>query len=153
MRTNVTRPAALSGLHQLSYVVRQVGQLNAGAKVLERLGSSGPGRRQERGGSFRIAHAQDQQGFWLSDCSLLPATQPPLEPHRVLLPFGETLAVGMVTWLDRLEELGPVPAVVAGASATPRRSLEAQVLELTTVAEGLRWWETADSVGILLEVP
>jgi len=81
---------------------------------------------------------------WLSRFSA--GLQPPAQQQRsaadMLLPLPALSLTAVATWLDRVEDLGPLPPVVAAAAAKPRLNLETGVLELTTVAEGLarRLW-------------
>ena len=58
--------------------------------------------------------------------------------HHFLVSFSDIRLHGVARWLDSVERLGPLPPVVARAIAD-RSSvmLETQLLELTTVAEGL----------------
>lgn len=57
--------------------------------------------------------------------------------HEQLLPLAALGLHRVANWLDAGERLGPLPPVVAAAAAGPGRTLETQLLELTTVAEGL----------------
>lgn len=84
-----------------------------------------------------LEFAAEAAGPWLRNCLAIRQAGPHLESHRVLLPFSEIGTAGVAAWLNQVNELGPLPAVVADAATTSGRSLEAQVLELTTVAEGL----------------
>jgi ApeA N-terminal domain 1 len=56
---------------------------------------------------------------------------------RILLPLAETGMTGVATWLDSTSHLGPLPSVVARVASSQDDTVEAQLLELTTVAEGL----------------
>jgi hypothetical protein len=44
---------------------------------------------------------------------------------------------GAVAWLDSTTSLGPLPSVVTRVATSQDDTLEAQLLELTTVAVGL----------------
>ena len=55
---------------------------------------------------------------------------------RILLPMAEIGLQGIATWLESSPNLGPLPSVVARASAQDD-PLEAQLLELTSTSEGL----------------
>jgi hypothetical protein len=56
---------------------------------------------------------------------------------RILLPLAETGMAGVGAWLDSTCRLGPLPSVVARVASSQDDTVEAQLLELTTVAEGL----------------
>lgn len=60
----------------------------------------------------------------------------------MLLPLQALGLTAVAAWLDRVEDLGPLPPVVAAAVAKPPLTLETGLLELATVAEGLarRLW-------------
>lgn len=84
-----------------------------------------------------LEFAADAGGPWLRDCHVVTQSATPLEGHyRVLLPFSDIGVEGVAAWLDMVDQLGPLPAIVADAATNPGRAIEAQVLELTTVAEG-----------------
>lgn len=83
-----------------------------------------------------LEFAQEAAGPWLKDCTLLPQASASLKGQRLLLPFSEIGMDGVASWLNRVDRLGPLPAIVADAATGSGRAIEAQVLELTTVAEG-----------------
>jgi hypothetical protein len=58
-------------------------------------------------------------------------------PDRQLLPLTALGLERLGTWLAAVDDLGPLPPVVAAAVGDPHGTLETQLLELTTVAEGL----------------
>ncbi len=60
-----------------------------------------------------------------------------ISPSRMLLPLAEIGMEGVAAWLDSIVRLGPLPSVVAQAASSQNDTLEAQLLELTTVAEGM----------------
>jgi hypothetical protein len=65
-----------------------------------------------------------------------PAVEPrPWYLH--LLPLHLLGLERLATWLDAVERLGPLPPVVARSTARSGGTLETQLLELTTVTEGL----------------
>ncbi len=57
--------------------------------------------------------------------------------RRILLPLAEIGMEGVAAWLDSIVRLGPLPSVVARLVSSQDDTLEGQLLELTTVAEGL----------------
>jgi hypothetical protein len=56
---------------------------------------------------------------------------------NILLPMTEIGLGGVTAWLDSTASLGPLPSVVSRVVSSQDDTLEAQLLELTTVAEGL----------------
>jgi len=65
---------------------------------------------------------------------------PAVEPrpwYLQLLPLHLLGLERLATWLDAVERLGPLPPVVARSTARSGGTLETQLLELTTVTEGL----------------
>jgi hypothetical protein len=56
---------------------------------------------------------------------------------RMLLPLAEIGMEGVAAWLESSVSLGPLPSVVARVVSSLDDTLEAQLLELTTVAEGI----------------
>lgn len=66
-----------------------------------------------------------------------PVALRPRWAASMLVPLAVLGLEGAGAWLGEVERLTPVPPVVASARIGPRRSLEARVLELCTVAEGL----------------
>jgi len=56
---------------------------------------------------------------------------------RILLPLSETGMEGVAAWLDSIGRLGPLPSVVARVASSSDDTVEAQLLELSSVAEGL----------------
>lgn len=74
---------------------------------------------------------------------LRPAAGKPRRAGEMLAPLPVLGLKRVATWLDRVEDLGPLPPVVASAAAGPPRTVETGVLELATTAEGLarRLWQ------------
>lgn len=61
-----------------------------------------------------------------------------LEPERVVVPMSAIGVEGIALWLDQTDKLGPLPPVVASSIAgSNTSSIETQVLELTTLVDGL----------------
>lgn len=91
-----------------------------------------------------LARVGDAGTEWLSMLSSsLRSAGGPSKPVRDMLTPRHVLGLaGVAQWLDRVDDLGPLPPVVAAAVAGPPLTVEAGVLELTTVAEGLarRLW-------------
>lgn len=56
---------------------------------------------------------------------------------RILLPLAQTGVEGVAAWLDSTGRLGPLPSVVARVANSPDDTVEAQLLELSSAAEGL----------------
>lgn len=87
-------------------------------------------------------------GPWLSVRSawLRPPADRPRPLSRMLAPRHVLGLKQVARWLDRVEDLGPLPPVVAAAAAAPPRTVESGVLELATAAEGLarRLWRDWD---------
>jgi hypothetical protein len=61
----------------------------------------------------------------------------PIALERMLRPLNVLDLERVGAWLDRVETLGPLPSVIAGAVAGSPRTVEARVLELALAAEGL----------------
>ena len=77
-------------------------------------------------------------GEWLSVVHPLIAADDTERPRHLLL-WREQLDLSMIgTWLSKANDLSPVPQLVAGVALSPSdRTLENQLLELATAAEGL----------------
>jgi len=98
---------------------------------------------------------------WLTICGswLGAAADQPLQVQEMLLPLQVLTMTGVAVWLGNVEKLGPLPVVVAAASAGLLHQIETTVLELATVAEGLarRMWPedarmTDEKAGVLREL-
>lgn len=74
----------------------------------------------------------DVLGSWLSAEPVAV-----MSTHRMLVPYGVLTLEHLARWLQQVRLLGPLPPVVADSVAGGSRTLETDVLELTTVAEGL----------------
>lgn len=59
------------------------------------------------------------------------------DPATPLLSLGDLGLPAVARWLEYFSVLSPVPQIVAGAVAVGNRTVENQVLELATAAEGL----------------
>ncbi len=79
----------------------------------------------------------DQPWLTLRHSGLEPPTKEVRTPDRQLLPLPTLGLERVAEWLGVVEQLGPLPPVVAAAVGAPRGTLETQLLNLTTVAEGL----------------
>jgi hypothetical protein len=87
--------------------------------------------------AIEIATGYDQPWLSMHHSGLREATIEVLPTHQQLLPLAALGLDRVASWLGAVERLGPLPPVVAAAAAGPGRTLETQLLELTTVAEGL----------------
>lgn len=87
--------------------------------------------------AVEIATGSDQP--WLTEhhSGLRAAAGEVLPTHEQLLPLPALGLDRVATWLGAGEKLGPLPPVVAAAVAGPGRTLETQLLDLSTVADGL----------------
>jgi len=76
---------------------------------------------------------------WLTvhSAAMRPAAEEIVPLPRILLPRADIGMTGVATWLDTVVRLGPLPSVVGRAAASRDDPLETQLLELTTVTEGL----------------
>lgn len=86
---------------------------------------------------FQVAITVDEPWLSVHHSGLRRDAEEVLPIVQEILPMGAVGLVGVGQWLDRAPRLGPLPPVVAAAAAGASRSLESQLLELTTVAEGL----------------
>lgn len=75
----------------------------------------------------------DIVGRWLET----PSSAARLRRHDMLVPRGVIELKHVARWIDRVDALGPLPPVVAASVSTSSHSLETELLQLTTVAEGL----------------
>jgi hypothetical protein len=79
-----------------------------------------------------------QEGEWVS---VLVGSIPPdgaeLKPNEIMVSLADISLQGVATWLDKAATIGPLPPVVANAVGASSLRVETQLLELTTVAEGL----------------
>jgi len=89
-----------------------------------------------------LAAGTDTGWLSLSSSGLSPPVERPRPAREMLLPLQALGLTAVAAWLDRVEDLGPLPPVVAAAVAKPPLTLETGLLELATVAEGLarRLW-------------
>ncbi len=87
--------------------------------------------------AVEIATGAEQPWLTVHHSGLRAAAEEVRPTYKQLLPL-EALGLDRVaTWLGAVEKLGPLPAAVAAAVAGQGRTLETQLLELSTVAEGL----------------
>lgn len=88
---------------------------------------------------LHVQVATDSVTDWLSVHSSGLSRTPtrPIALERMLLPLNVLDLERVGAWLDRVETLGPLPSVIAGAVAGSPRTVEARVLELALAAEGL----------------
>jgi ApeA N-terminal domain 1 len=56
---------------------------------------------------------------------------------RILLPMAQIGLEGVASWLESTASLGPLPSIVAKVTGSPGDTLETQLLQLATAAEGL----------------
>lgn len=83
---------------------------------------------------------QNAQGEWLEVIGngLINQDRQAVSQWDVLVPYRVLTLNGIARWIEQVDRLGPLPPVVADAVARQSElKLETQVLELTTVAEGL----------------
>ena len=77
-------------------------------------------------------------GNWLELCMDRIAPCLPSQDIEPLALFRQLQLVGVADWLDKVDDLGPLPPVVAHLSSRQSSmKLETGILELTTVLEGL----------------
>lgn len=86
--------------------------------------------------AVEVATGPNQPWLTLQHSGLEAPAEEARTPDRQLLPLAALGLDGVATWLDAADDLGPLPPVVAAAAGS-RGPLETQLLELTTVAEGL----------------
>lgn len=87
--------------------------------------------------AVEIATGSDQPWLEMHHPGLRAPAEEVRPTHRQLLPLAVLGLDRVATWLNAVEDLGPLPPVVAAAAAKPASTLETQLLELATVAEGL----------------
>lgn len=84
----------------------------------------------------------DHRGRWVQVIGFRTAHQeasggPQVLAQQMLAPYGVITLDHVARWLDSVDRLGLLPPVVAHSVASGPSSLETEVLELCTVAEGL----------------
>jgi HEPN superfamily Apea-like protein len=84
-----------------------------------------------------VSAGPDHPMLTVHSAAMKPAADAIIPLPRILLPLAEIGLEGVATWLDSVVRLGPLPSVVARAATSPDDTLETQLLELTTAAEGL----------------
>ena len=87
--------------------------------------------------AVEVATGPNQPWLTLQNSGLEGPAEEARTPDRQLLPLAALGLDRVATWLGSVDVLGPLPPVVAAAAAGSRGPLETQLLELTTVAEGL----------------
>lgn len=95
--------------------------------------------------AVELAPGPDQPWLRVHHSGLRAAADEAFPTHKQLLPLAALGLERVGTWLGAVEQLGPLPPVVAAASVGPGRTLETQLLELATVAEGLHQRRFPDS--------
>ena len=81
---------------------------------------------------------QTQAGEWVQvEVGLAPPEADELQSHEVMVKLADIALDGVARWLNKTEDLGPLPPVVASAASASAIRIETFLLELTTVAEGL----------------
>lgn len=98
--------------------------------------------------AVELAPGPDQPWLRVHHSGLRAAAEEAFPAHKQLLPLAALGLDRVGTWLGAVEPLGPFPPVVAAASVRPGRTLETQLLELATVAEGLHERRFPDSRGL-----
>jgi hypothetical protein len=79
-----------------------------------------------------------QAGEWVEvSPGIREADSAGLGSHRMAVRLAEVTLAGVGQWLDSVEKLGPLPPVIANSIKASTIRLETELLELTTVAEGL----------------
>lgn len=87
--------------------------------------------------AVELATGPDEPWLTVHHSGLRSAADEVLSLHDQLVPL-EVLELGrVVTWLRCVENLTPLPPVIAAAAVGAGRTLESDLLELTTAAEGL----------------
>ncbi len=87
--------------------------------------------------AVEVATAPDEPWLTLHHSGLQASSEETWPWYRQLLPLPLLGLERVATWLNAVEQLGPLPPVIARAAAGSGGTLETQLLELTTVAEGL----------------
>jgi ApeA N-terminal domain 1 len=84
-----------------------------------------------------ISAGPDHPWLTVQNDSMKAAAEEIVPLPLVLLPMAEIGLQGVAMWLDSTASLGPLPAVIARVVNSQDDPLEAQLLELTSAAEGL----------------
>jgi ApeA N-terminal domain 1 len=86
-----------------------------------------------------MAISADPDHPWLTvrNAAMKAAAEEIIPLQQILLPMAEIGMEGVAKWLDSTASLGPLPAMVARVTNSQDDPLEAQLLELTSSAEGL----------------
>lgn len=82
--------------------------------------------------------ALTQGGDWVDVIYGSEGVDEPGQPlHKMLVPLSDLTLPQVATWLNIVERLGPLPPVVAKSFTASSLNVETELLNLTTVAEGL----------------
>jgi ApeA N-terminal domain 1 len=84
-----------------------------------------------------ISAGPDDPWLTVQSAAMKAAAEDVIPLPQILLPMTEIGMDGVAAWLDSTGRLGPLPSVVARVVNSQDDTLEAQLLELTTTAEGL----------------
>jgi hypothetical protein len=84
-----------------------------------------------------ISAGPDQPWLTVHHAGMKEAAEEIIPIWSILLPMSEIGLDGAAAWLDSTTSLGPLPSVVTRVVNSQDDTLEAQLLELSTVAEGL----------------
>lgn len=84
-----------------------------------------------------VAIGPDRPWLTVHHAGMTAAAEEIIPPPRILLPLTAIGMEGVAAWLDSTVRLGPLPSVVARVASSPDDTVEAQLIELTTVTEGL----------------
>ncbi|MGH3275588.1 MAG: hypothetical protein ACRDNZ_14855, partial [Streptosporangiaceae bacterium] len=86
---------------------------------------------------MEISAGSDHPWVSVHHAGMKAAAEEILPMPEILLPMSAIGLAGAATWLDATVSLGPLPSVVTRVVSADDDTLEAQLLELSTVAEGL----------------
>lgn len=95
--------------------------------------------------AVEVATGSDEPWLTVHHSGLQAPAAEPWPWYRQLLPLHLLGLERLATWLGAVERLGPLPTVVARATAKAGGTLETQLLELTTITEGLHRRVFSDS--------
>jgi hypothetical protein len=84
-----------------------------------------------------ISAGPDHPWLTVRSAAMKAAAEDIIPLPQILLPMTEIGMEGVAAWLGSTGRLGPLPSVVARVVNSQDDTLEAQLLELTTTAEGL----------------
>lgn len=84
-----------------------------------------------------LSTGADNRWLTVHSAALRPPADEIIPLPRILLPMGQIGLGGVASWLESTASLGPLPSIVAKVASSPADTLETQLLQLTTAAEGL----------------